>query len=328
MIKILAITASLNDGASIPRVNSLMTIEGIDVRIKVDYSISDLNWADIVFIHRPVTPNLLALCQITKQLGKKLWIDNDDDQLNVPMDHPFYFFFNDEITKNSIRESNKLADVVTISNPNILKSYADLNKNIVYYPCAYHQDIYKEEISKERKKTVLWRGSNTHTKSLMEYAPYVIQVANKHPDWEFHFIGDNPWYIIEQIKNPWWVQREFLPPEKLWQYMKDIRPSIQMLCLTDNQFTRSRSNMAYMDGTLAGAITVAPDWDHWKCPSIENYSSHKGFVATMDNLMGDFNRGYDSSKDIAIAKEYILKNHTFEAINVKQKKIINKLTEV
>lgn len=325
MKNILAYTNELNNGASIPRVHSLESLSH-NIRLTTSAKWEDINWADIVMIHRPVDPHHFELCKLVKSLGKKLWIDNDDDQLNLPLDHPSYFIYQKEERKYSIRESNRLADVVTISNPQILKSYNELNSNIVYYPCAYPTNAFEDtNYFPIRNKTIVWRGSSTHKKSLLEYSDAIAQVGKWHLDWSFVFIGDNPWMVTEKLENSWYVWDGFLPPQELWKYMKNLRAAIQIVPLTDNQFTRSRSNMAYLDATIAGANVLAPDWPHWKCPGITNYISKSDFIGKLDNLIDKHDKHINFTSSILEARNYILANQTFEAINKSQIDIIDSL---
>ena len=326
MIKIFCLTAELESGASIPRINSIKHLEetGYPCQVQVATEICQFNidWADIVVIHRPVDSGYFEAAKAVKALGKKLWIDNDDDALNFPIDHPAYMQYNRDDRRSFIRESNQLADVMTVSNPQILKSYGELNKNAHYYPCAYDERLMPEPDYSPREKVILWRGSKTHKAALREFAPAIGRIDAKFKGWKFVFIGDYPWEMIEQIKNnDWYCESGYTPTQKLWHYTRSLKPAIQMVCLTDNQFTRSRSNMAVLDATIAGAVTLAPDWGHFKTPGVFNYE-RSALESELQKLMEP---GWDYSEYVAQSWAHIKNHQTFKAINIKQWEIINDL---
>lgn len=331
MTKIFCWTANLNDGASTPRVNSIKHLEetGYPVQVQVGTGIRDFElwWADIVMLHRTITPEHLEVVKKAKLLGKKVWVDVDDDQLAVPIDHPGYMFYKSEVTQHSIRESCRLADVVTISNPQIKESYGMLNKNIVYYPCAYDERLMPEPDYSPREKVIMWRGgSSSHNKSIAEFAPAIGELDRQFKGWKFVFVGDYPWQWLEQIKNNTWEVQPFLPPQALWNYGRELKAAIQMVCLTDNQFTRSRSNMSAMDGTIMGAVTVARDYPHFKeTPGVLTYKDTEDFTEIMREIMSD---GYHTgaAKYARKAWTYIQSRQTFKAINVKQMEVINEIS--
>lgn len=330
MIKIYCYTKYLNDGASIPRVNSIKHLEetGYPCAVRVSNEIFEchVKWADIVVIHRPTEENLVVLARYVKKLGKKLWVDNDDDHLNVPIDHDLYLDYNREERKDWISECNQIADVVTISNKNILKSYGHLNKNIHFYPCSYDERIIPDPDFNPREKHILWRGSKTHHKSISEFSSSIKNIDKKFEGWQFTFIGDYPWKMAEAItNNKWWCDPRYMMNDQLWDYSRKIRPAIQMVCLTDNQFTKSRSNMAQLDATIAGAVTIARDWEHFKTPGVITYSDVEDFERILSNAMTHIEDGKDFRSDVENSWEYIKKNQTFKAVNVKQWEIVKSL---
>lgn len=328
MKKIFCVTAHLPaDGSSIPRVFSVKHLEetGYPVQVQIESNISDfdMHWADVVMIHRAVDETHLNIAKMAKQMGKKLWIDVDDDHLAMPIDHPVYLEYNREDRKTWIREATALADLVTISNPQILESYRSINKNIHYYPCAYDERLMPEPDYSPRNKVVLWRGSPTHRKSIAEFAPAIAKLDKQFKGWEFIFIGDYPWQMLEGITQNAWYSGNFKTVQGLWDYSRKVKPAIQMVCLTDNQFTRSRSNMSMIDATIAGAVTVARDWSHFQTPGVFTYKDQVEFVDEMSMLMDTVSDNIGQHGNVSQAWNYIQKHQTFKAINVKQMELIN-----
>ena len=47
--------------------------------------------------------------------------------------------------------------------------------------------------------------------------------------------------------------------------------------LKDNLFNHAKSNLAWIEATCAGAMTLAPDWPEWRRPGVSNYESPLNF---------------------------------------------------
>jgi len=80
----------------------------------------EVHWAflkgiDGVFVHRPFTPDHLALCRMVKNYRKPLWIDHDDNLFDIGLDNPVFQEYAKNSVKESIAEMLGLADVVSVS---------------------------------------------------------------------------------------------------------------------------------------------------------------------------------------------------------------------
>lgn len=336
MKKVLAITPLLFTGASIPRVHSLEDIKSIELRMKTSFSFQDALWCDVCLIHRCMVPDSLALAQTIKGLGKKLWIDFDDDMLNTSPDQANYFFFQKEETRNCLIHSMRIADVVTISNEAIRSSIADLNPRIEYFPCAYGDVAFENLTPPTYKKRIAWRGSTgSQNRALHHYADTLIDVANENPEWEWLFIGDNPWMIWTGFNSnikyniKYKVIADSLQPAEMLGHIKQFEPSILLSLHIDDRFSKCRSNMGYLDATIVGAVSLARAWPHWDCPGAYWYDQEGEFAleSILPELMKDV-----ESKEPAIteswrdALKYIRSTQVFSAVNKKQIEILESLT--
>lgn len=330
MIKIFSWTPNLNDGAAICRVHVLqyMAQNGYPIHVETGTTINDydIEWADIIMIHRPTGENHLPVSRKIKEKGKKLWIDNDDDYLNVPIDHFAHIYHEKAHIKEGVIGCTTIADLVTISNEQLKKTFGSFNSNIQVYPCCYDERlIAAPDLSQPRNKTILWRGSATHNKSLYEFSDAIGNLDKEHRGWEFYFIGDYPWHIIEKIKNnTWYCNPGYMPTREMWDVTRKVRPAFQIVLLTDNQFTKSRSSLALADATTAGALTIARDFEHFKVPGVVTYRDQKDFEQVMHRLMDNFPE-QSTETNVKDSWKYVEDHLTFRVV---AKTVFKMITEL
>lgn len=285
------------------------------VKTMHNFSISDLHWADLIYFHRPSEQWNLDTIELCKKLGKKTICLFDDDLLSLPFDHPGYLRCN-ETSKKIVGECAKNSDGFIVTNKEILNSFGGLNENHTIIPPTYPDEELKNSPidQSNTKKIVLWRGSVSQ-KSMLEFSDAISSAGAKHPDWMFAFLGDYPWSVVEKLKNPWYCYNGFIERSQMWQVMKNYAPSICIAPRTDNQFTRSRSDMAFMDGVLCGAITLGPNWDEWDHGGVINYNNTKSFEDDLSSMMHRFNDDKNYNEEFAKGREFAIeyRSHSYAA---------------
>jgi hypothetical protein len=258
------------------------------------------NNSDIVFIERPVNYEYYSACVIAKEAGAKLWIDFDDDFLNIPGYNPFSGMFNNDQTKEFISKTCELADVVTVATDGLRDIYRKYNRNTIVIPNAFDDYRLKFDYKLSDKKIVNWRGSSTHRGDLLPVALDLKNISDMNKDWEFSFIGNDTWYFTDGINNKR-VVRELLQ-SYYWKYILSLNPSIQIVPLTDNQFNRGKSMCAWLEATYSGAVAVGPDFGDFKRPGVINYRDD--FAEKIQECINDeklrkakYDESYDYIKD-------------------------------
>jgi glycosyltransferase involved in cell wall biosynthesis len=252
---------------------------------------NEVNWAtlklmDAVFMQRPFTNGHLRLCELIKTNKLPLWIDLDDDLFSVPKDNPsFSTYSKPEIQKN-IAQCLAMADVISVSTEHLARRLCELNKNIVVINNALDSRIVGKhhEAAIDRQPLIMWRGSKTHKKDLSTVAESCIKLAEKHPEATWLFMGDAPWfadYMPEQKV----ICADALDPIEYWDLLGKTKPSIFIVPLDNSPFNHSKSNIAWIEASWAGAATVAPNFGEWKKPGISNYANQGEFCAHVSHLL-------------------------------------------
>lgn len=251
---------------------------------------STINWAslgfcDILFMHRPVTANHVKAIKLAKASGKKVWVDYDDDLFCVPYWNKAHGYFKDN--RQNIGQCIFNADVVTVTTKIMAKRFKDINKNTLVVPNALDERVYNR-FSKEKKgnsNLVLWRGSETHEGDLMRYRDEIIEVMNSHPDWKIVFMGCEPMYITRYLKPKTY---QCFPQMEIMDYTEllcKLSPDVMIVPLEDNNFNRAKSEIAWLEGTMAGAACVTPSWDPWPQDNPFSYSTPISFKKSMAQAM-------------------------------------------
>lgn len=227
---------------------------------------------DVIFTNRPIHQDQLTLIKIAKACGKPVWIDIDDDFSCLPHDNPNWAAMKAQDVQDSYKECCALADVITVTTEALRKKVAELNQRTVVIPNA-HDDLFLGPCnpSGPREKVIAWRGSNTHQNDLMFYKNEILAIAAEFPEWEWHFFGYYPFFLTEKMKH---VFHRAMPIYEFFSAFSAVKPAVVMVPLADNEFNKSKSNIAWLEATHSGAITVAP----WSLKGVLSYSSNDEFL--------------------------------------------------
>jgi glycosyltransferase involved in cell wall biosynthesis len=308
----------------------------------------EVNWrslkgVDAVFMQRCMLDHHVKVADMAVSNGKRLWVDYDDDLYCVPAWNPTFKIYGKAQTQNNVTAILAKADVVTVSTPvlqakvrEILEalraaSAADPQRadpthrlspgKVVVVPNAYDTELLaplKGEPLAPRNPLVMWRGSATHDKDLLVHAAGLARVIGRHLDWTYNFVGDPFWLAMEQIeavpglKPTSIIRTESLDPINFFAFLRATRPSLMIVPLEDNPFNRAKSNIAWVEGTHAGAVTLAPDWDEWRRPGVITYKDAGDFEEKMDRFLSG---GYDHARLWVESRDFIAENLALPRVN-------------
>lgn len=286
-----------------------------------------INWAtlsmvDMIFMQRPYTSNHLQIAEMAQENRVPIWVDYDDDLFRVPSYNPTYEQYSDEDTMRNVAKIIQAASVVTVTTQHLKNNLITLNNNIRVVPNAIDTKtfVYREPI--ERRPHVLWRGSATHDKDMMLYTPAICEATRVNPNFSWTFIGKPFWWTIEQLPTKTTILAKALDPMKYMVFLQETAPAMVQVPLVDCDFNRSKSNIAWLEASFAGAITLGPDWEEWRKPGVITYTNHAQYLDALSHLV----RGeIDIAAHAKNAWEYICDTVTLERVNEERKKIIMEL---
>lgn len=281
---------------------------------------------DILFMQRPAYPEWLKLAEYMKGLGKKIWIDHDDNLFDLPPYNRVVDTYNPTVKKTML-DMLKIADVVTVSTPSLQKYFMDnFAISSIVIPNALNDELtpmaneYNKSLPIER---FVWRGSETHQADLMEYSVALINAMHNRPNTFWDYMGYNPFFVTMGFTPDKW---KYYLPEDIMVYtanLKSAKPQIIHVPLIEDGLNECKSNIAWIEATAAGAVCIGPNWPEWNKPGIINYDSVENYgEILLQPLQGHrltMQERWEQSKD------YIQENLLLTHVNRQRAEIINQL---
>lgn len=279
---------------------------------------SDLVQNDVIFFHRPTDSMQLKIMEQSKSMGRKIWVDHDDNLLDVPPRNPG----GEYARKNTefIQECIRLADIVTTSTPDLMNLYKQYNDHVKVIPNSYWLRGMGEipETSNNCNDIIFWRGSPTHMDDLASQAESMASLS-KEESWQWRFVGEVN-YVTLFMRNC--VISPSVPLASYFQMIKSIKPSLWIYPLEDNDFNKGKSNIAWIEATVSGSVVIAPDFPEWRRPGVINYSDSQDFCDLVRRYMKDPSA---RERRFQQSKAYLEKNLTLEEANQTRLNILDEL---
>lgn len=328
-MKILSVTEEIdsidNYRASVP-LFELGKSQGweVDVAAK-NYAYSKIfRKYDAFYIQRPKNADL-EIAILAKKYGLKLVVDYDDDLFNIPIHNPAYLGMHNE-EKDAMRDVISIADLVTVSTDALkeeIKSQT-MHENVEVVPNAINDSIFGISTQQNFNKVVIWRGSNTHAKDLYSVKDGLNKIIKERQDWKFVFMYYYP-FFVEKMDNV--IYTDWVYP--FYNYMGQLKasfPGIIIHPLENNKFNNSKSNIAWIEATHAGAACVAPDLPEWKKPGVENYECENGqdFYLKIRDLIEKID-DHEDTTGFQDSRKYIESNLLLSKVNLKRKSLYEKM---
>lgn len=285
---------------------------------------ADIGKFDLVFMQRPTKEKDYLILLEAKKMGIPTVVDYDDDVFSVPMDNPAFKYYTMSHVRQMMGEILKSAASVFVSTQDLYNKFSKINPACFVIRNAIDDIMFKKFPRAKRNKTVSWRGTDTHERDLREFKDAIIQAAKENKDFNFAFIGYNPWYIAEEI-GPQWESRSTSSVLKFFSVLHDVGAAINIVPLSDNTFNRSKSNIAFLESTIIGSSVLCPTWEEWQCDGASHYSSPNGFYLALTKMMKNLD---ECAKDNDVAREFIRKHFMLSKANAMRYKVFSELTGI
>lgn len=254
-----------------------------------------LLFADIVLAFRPGNPDHPQVLARAKELGCKIIVDYDDDLLNVPLGYSMYK--DTAPKKRFVLESLALADLVWVSTSHlkdVLQKAADgflaeMRRSLPAVPPLYGKPemvvipnaVLPEDLPSApngNTKTVVWRGSDFHRDDLELYKSQYEQLLRNSN--RFEWVGYMPTWGAVKGSHAKIDYNAGIQADKWFDYLKSIKPSLIWKPLVNNDFNKAKSNIAWLEATVAGGICLSnfageAQWEQCtkELPKLDEYYS-------------------------------------------------------
>jgi hypothetical protein len=331
MTRILLITEATGEGIAFYR--SVMPFNMIqkeydDISVTIKHSQEKFTWDvftahDVVFVSNPRIPKHLEIIKAAKNYGIKVWSDYDDCYLDIPKDNDLYHLYTVGTIEHIVKESLMYSDITTVTTRYLKEYLSEYSKRIHVIPNAFPLEFLSSDSLGEVKQGyhnfVSWRGSRSHRRNLREYSKEITQVAKENPEWVFKFFGLNPEYFDGEFN---YNHYDFADLFGSFDRMKRFASKIHFVTLYDRPFNKSKSNISWIEATIAGSVVLAPAWEEWTKPGVVTYTTKEDFK---DKLTALIHGEYNLTRQFEESRDYILNNLSLKKVNKERLKILKDL---
>jgi hypothetical protein len=326
MISILSLCPTAHDATSLYRgMGPLGRLKQATGKIElmnpepVDWPV--MNQVDVCFLQRPFNQDHLNIAKLAKNWGTPLWLDYDDDLFALTADNPARRAYSSKETHDRMKEMLSLADVVTASTHALARKLGQFAKRVVVIPNAYDDHRIKSSTHKPNQ-LALWRGSETHQRDLIQYSEAIYNAHLKSAH-KWYFIGYNPFFLTEQMDQKRLMIGEPVPVEDYFGVIQEaVRPEIMVVPIADTEFNKSKSSIAWLEGSLAGAACLVPDWEEWQRPGAITYSDPEDFETKLTEMLSG---RIDTRALVAQSQAFIEANLKLSEVNKSRLALLTEL---
>lgn len=278
-----------------------------------------INSYDLIIILRPSSQVHLNLIKLTKDMGKKVIIDWDDDPLHLPETNPMYAYY--ETDKHNTIKCLAMADEVWVATDGIKTAFRLYNKNIHVIPNAHNDTIFPVANKKSfvYNKKIMWRGGASHMGDIYQpgTAEWIVKNINNNKSWNFYWLGQKFEWIEYRVKYANFFHNPGASTIQFYKMMHDVNPCVFFYPLADNLFNRSKSNCSWLESVYAGAAYFGkvqfPEFDK---PGILPLSSLN------DYLKGDSSSELEKMNELSW--QFIQDNLLLSKINkIREQRLLN-----
>lgn len=303
--------------------------DDINIAFADRINMMNMMMCNAVFMQRPYKDASVEVAKMAKKRNKPLWVDYDDFLFDVPFSNPAYKVYSSDKVKKNIAEMIVMADLVTVSTDKLAdvlrRSNGELlNKNTVVINNGFNETNFSQKWRGAHESNLItWRGSNTHEEDLLEVCGEISEISHNHTDWTFNFIGCRPSFLLQMMRSQNTIFTEALNIDEYFDYIWTVRPAIHIVPLKKSVFNLCKSNIAWIEATYAGAVTIAPEWHEWKRPGVITYENPEDIGKAIKQAIQMPLE--DRKKFNAMSWEYIRNNLFTKSIFSKLDSVFNSL---
>ncbi len=256
--------------------------------------------------------NFIATLLSAKRIaGAKLIVDLDDNIWKIPLGNPVFWHYRQNDNLGALSYLVQEADWVITSTAPLSNYVNQFNKNVlVFKNCIDPKDWSLNKKKKNKKIRIGWVFSITHVGDIKSVDKALTEIMEEYKD-KVEFV------LMGGAKGLFDFDYKFTDGVHYVDYIKkleELNLDIAICPLDDNEFNQSKSNIKWMECSMAGAAVVASKvypYEH----TIKNGKT--GFVCGSKNQWKNALRKLIESKElrdeiVKNARKDILENYNIE----------------
>jgi glycosyltransferase involved in cell wall biosynthesis len=252
---------------------------GINLHLEKELH-SDELFYDAYILHRLPFENSIFFVQSAQKKGAKFVLELDDDILNIPEWMPSEEF---KSSKWALKKALEMADEVWVSTQPLADEIKKPEKTRILPNLVDFNSFLKPTPPLTNPIRILWMGSMWHEKDLEQLVEPTLRIIEEYGDkvqflfWgclptafaDFHRIpGQNLAILTQKNYGNRILFLEGIQFKFYFDRLVKVAPYIGLAPLYDCVFNDSKSNLKFLEYTMAGAATIATNLLPYQC--IEN----------------------------------------------------------
>ncbi|KKK71898.1 hypothetical protein LCGC14_2909320, partial [marine sediment metagenome] len=231
------------------------------------------NWADILVVGRLDRPEYYAQWGAFREFFNiPIVLDTDDNIHHVPTTNPGYQGYgpNSEAQQWNTKAMTDTFDAITVSTQELKNFYSKYHPRIYTLPNSldikeWEKHTYRRKKHKDIRMTFMCSGTHAEGFGIIQKAVY--DILKKYKNVSFYY-QDMYWRLFE--KAPKSIQKQlkriqWIPLEKWPAKMQGFGFDIGLAPLRDNYFNRGKSNLRYLEYSLAGMAPICSPVEPYLC---------------------------------------------------------------
>lgn len=217
---------------------------------------AEIDWADLILLQRLDSPAGFDAIEIAHLYGKPVIYDTDDNWVDPPPAyHPAYVYHSSILVRNTVERYLSKADLVTVSTPALAEAFGRFQDRILVVPNTVDFEPPPEAAGREGPCVRIgYAGTRTHEGDFEVVVPALLRLRR-----EFGkrialvFLGCLPAGLDPSEVELWGFSDDY---KGYLARLAGLGIQIALAPLRDNSFNRFKSNIKYLEYSLAGAAGV------------------------------------------------------------------------
>lgn len=207
--------------------------------------------ADVLILSREVHgPNLVAAANMRRDYGTRIIYDVDDYLFDLPPWNPVAKWFANDNIRSNIEHFLTHCDAITVSTEPLRRAYAKYNEHIYVLPNSIWPRV-PSRVRNNRLPVVGWSGAVGHDMDFARAREALEELGRTGEAFVKLFsCEDFP-------AGPTVYNTPYVPWKGYYQTLAALDFDIGLVPLADHRFNLSKSNIRYLEYSMAGTPTIA-----------------------------------------------------------------------
>jgi len=302
--------------AKLPGQHCTEPLKARNIELTTKETLSLTERHDVYIFHRIVHHSFIEHIQKLKADGGKIIFELDDDIFTIPKHNPAHKL---TLETETLRYCLSLSDEVWVSTEHLKTVIEDEvpGKAIYVLPNLVDLDSWQHKIFNEGEIRMLWAGSKSHIADIQ-----ILKDLVEKTNYETYFMGDyvealSKWVRIEHTNLAVMVPRKdlehrlkYVDPVGLEAYPETLSAlgcNVGLCPLVDEPFNYSKSNIKWLEKTLAGMCCVCANLPPYQAAT---FKVKEDWVKTVSLLEDEKTRNEIWNIDLdKVKKDYSWQSH-------------------